>query len=132
MSFDLINQDMTKKNISRSSMLLRIWAEGNGRFADQLMYMGFHYATAPRCPSQSTTRDSGAEGQAGGRRAGGQEIRTSTLGTGDQRRALQPGCRHLVAPTTRSPRPMMEKLGTEDATDSLGKEQRQKSFNSIS
>jgi len=47
MSFDLINQDMTKKNISAiiNACLPHLGLKETVVFADQLMYMGFHYAT---------------------------------------------------------------------------------------
>jgi DNA-directed RNA polymerase subunit beta' len=47
LSFDLINQDMTKKQISGiiNACYRALGLKETVIFADQLMYMGFHYAT---------------------------------------------------------------------------------------
>ena len=49
LSFDLINQDMTKKSISATinACYRALGLKETVVFADQLMYTGFHYAT--RC-----------------------------------------------------------------------------------
>ena len=70
MSFDLINQDMTKKTISAiiNACYRTLGLKETVVFADQLMYTGFHYATRSASPSASTTSSiPGAEGQAGRR-----------------------------------------------------------------
>ncbi|KAF0190521.1 MAG: DNA-directed RNA polymerase subunit beta' [Gammaproteobacteria bacterium] len=47
LSFDLVNQNMNKKSISRllNTCYRRLGLKASVIFADQLMYMGFHYAT---------------------------------------------------------------------------------------
>ena len=57
LSFDLINQDMTKKVISAciNACYRALGLKETVIFADQLMYMGFHYATRPASRSGSTT-----------------------------------------------------------------------------
>ena len=136
MSFDLINMDMTKKAISATiNACYRILGlKETVVFADQLMYMGFHYATRSAVsfgiddiviPEQKVKLVSAAEREV-------KEIQdqySSGLVTNGER------YNKVVDIWSRAndqvAKAMMEKLGTEDATDSLGVKQRQKSFNSI-
>ncbi len=136
MSFDLINIDMTKKAISATiNACYRILGlKETVVFADQLMYMGFHYATRSAVsfgiddiviPEQKVKLVSAAEREV-------KEIQdqySSGLVTNGER------YNKVVDIWSRAndqvAKAMMEKLGTEDATDSLGVKQRQKSFNSI-
>ena len=136
MSFDLINQDMTKKNISAiiNACYRILGLKETVVFADQLMYMGFHYATRSAVsfgiddiviPEQKVKLVGAAEREV-------KEIQdqyASGLVTNGER------YNKVVDIWSRAndqvAKAMMEKLGTEDATDSLGKKQRQKSFNSI-
>src|SRR5712672_194208 len=136
MSFDLINQDMTKKNISAiiNACYRILGLKETVVFADQLMYMGFHYATRSAVsfgiddiviPEQKVKLVGAAEREV-------KEIQdqyASGLVTNGER------YNKVVDIWSRAndqvAKAMMEKLGTEDATDSLGKKQRQKSFKSI-
>jgi len=135
-NFDLINQDMTKKNISAiiNACYRILGLKETVVFADQLMYMGFHYATRSAVsfgiddiviPEQKVKLVGAAEREV-------KEIQdqyASGLVTNGER------YNKVVDIWSRAndqvAKAMMEKLGTEDATDSLGKKQRQKSFNSI-
>ncbi len=102
MSFDLVNQDMTKKNISAiiNACYRVLGLKETVVFADQLMYTGFDYATRAAVsfgiddiviPEQKSRagrcRRARSQGNSG----------PVCLGPGDQRRALQQGGRHLVA-----------------------------------
>ena len=136
MSFDLINQDMTKKNISAiiNACYRILGLKETVVFADQLMYMGFQYATRSAVsfgiddiviPEQKIKLVGAAEKEV-------KEIQdqyASGLVTNGER------YNKVVDIWSRAndqvAKAMMEKLGTEEATDSLGKKQRQKSFNSI-
>ena len=136
MSFDSINQDMTKKNISGiiNACYRILGLKETVVFADQLMYMGFHYATRSAVsfgiddiiiPEQKVKLVDAAEREV-------KEIQdqyASGLVTNGER------YNKVVDIWSRAndqvAKAMMEKLGTEEATDSYGKKQRQKSFNSI-
>ena len=136
MSFDLINQDMTKKNISAiiNACYRILGLKETVVFADQLMYMGFHYATRSAVsfgiddiviPEQKVKLVGAAEREV-------KEIQdqyASGLVTNGER------YNKVVDIWSRAndqvAKAMMEKLGTEDAVDSAGVKQRQKSFNSI-
>jgi len=136
MSFDLINQDMTKKNISAiiNACYRILGLKETVVFADQLMYTGFQYATRSAVsfgiddiviPEQKVKLVGAAEKEV-------KEIQdqyASGLVTNGER------YNKVVDIWSRAndqvAKAMMEKLGTEEATDSLGKKQRQKSFNSI-
>ena len=136
MSFDLINLDMTKKAISAiiNACYRILGLKETVVFADQLMYMGFHYATRSAVsfgiddiiiPEQKVKLVGAAEREV-------KEIQdqyASGLVTNGER------YNKVVDIWSRAndqvAKAMMEKLGTEEATDSLGKKQRQKSFNSI-
>jgi len=136
MSFDLVNQDMTKKAISAiiNACYRILGLKETVVFADQLMYMGFHYATRSAVsfgiddiviPEQKVKLVSAAEREV-------KEIQdqySSGLVTNGER------YNKVVDIWSRAndqvAKAMMEKLGTEDAVDSKGVKQRQKSFNSI-
>ncbi len=136
MSFDLVNQDMTKKAISAiiNACYRILGLKETVVFADQLMYTGFHYATRSSIsfgiddiviPEQKVKLVGAAEREV-------KEIQdqySSGLVTNGER------YNKVVDIWSRAndqvAKAMMEKLGTEEATDSLGKKQRQKSFNSI-
>jgi DNA-directed RNA polymerase subunit beta' len=136
MSYDHVNQDMTKKAISG---LINICYRHLGLketvvFADQLMYTGFHYATRSGMsfgiddiviPEQKVKLVAAADAEV-------KEIQdqyASGLVTNGER------YNKVVDIWSRAndqvAKAMMEKLGTEEATDSWGKKVRQKSFNSI-
>ncbi len=136
LSFDLINQDMTKKAISGTinACYRALGLKETVVFADQLMYTGFHYATRAGIsfgiddiviPEQKTRLVAAADAEV-------KEIQnqySSGLVTNGER------YNKVVDIWSRAndqvAKAMMEKLGSEEATDSKGKVQKQKSFNSI-
>ncbi len=102
LSFDAINQDMTKKIISATINLCyrTVGLKETVVFADQLMYTGFQYATRSGVsigaddmvvPQSKVKILAAAEKEV-------KEIQEQySSGIGHQRRALQQGGRHLVA-----------------------------------
>ncbi len=136
LSFDLINQDMTKKTISATinACYRTLGLKDTVIFADRLMYTGFHYSTRASVsfgvddiviPEQKTKIVSAADREV-------KEIQdqyASGLVTNGER------YNKVVDIWSRAndqiAKAMMEKLGTEEAVDSKGVAQRQKSFNSI-
>jgi DNA-directed RNA polymerase subunit beta' len=136
LSFDLVNQDMTKKIISATinACYRALGLKETVIFADQLMYTGFQYATRSAVsfgiddiviPEQKTKIVANADKDV-------KEIQdqyASGLVTNGER------YNKVVDIWSRAndqvAKAMMEKLGSEEATDSRGKVQRQKSFNSI-
>jgi DNA-directed RNA polymerase subunit beta' len=136
LSFDLINQDMTKKAISATinACYRTLGVKETVIFADQLMYTGFHYATRAAVsfgiddiviPEQKSRIVALAEREV----KEIQEQYASGLVTNGER------YNKVVDIWSRAndqvAKAMMEKLGSEEATDSRGQRQRQKSFNSI-
>ena len=136
LSFDAINQDMTKKTISATiNMCYRtVGLKETVVFADQLMYTGFHYATRAGVsigvddmvvPQQKIKILAGAEKEV----KEIQEQYSSGLVTNGER------YNKVVDIWSRTndqvAKAMMEKLGTDEVTDSKGNKVRQKSFNSI-
>ncbi|HEV2702472.1 MAG TPA: DNA-directed RNA polymerase subunit beta' [Steroidobacteraceae bacterium] len=136
LSFDLVNQDMTKKAISGiiNACYRALGLKETVVFADQLMYTGFAYATRSGVsfgiddiviPEQKTKLVAAADREV-------KEIQdqySSGLVTNGER------YNKVVDIWSRAndqvAKAMMEKLGTEEATDLKGVKQRQKSFNSI-
>ncbi len=136
LSFDLINQDMTKKAISGTinACYRALGLKETVVFADQLMYTGFHYATRAGIsfgiddiiiPEQKTRLVAAADTEV-------KEIQdqySSGLVTNGER------YNKVVDIWSRAndqvAKAMMEKLGSEEATDSKGVRHKQKSFNSI-
>src|SRR6184192_2123359 len=136
LSFDLINQDMTKKAISTTinACYRALGLKETVVFADQLMYTGFHYATRAGVsfgiddiviPEQKTRIVTAADDEV-------KEIQdqyASGLVTNGER------YNKVVDIWSRAndqvAKAMMEKLGSEEATDARGVRQKQKSFNSI-
>ncbi|HWW78336.1 MAG TPA: DNA-directed RNA polymerase subunit beta' [Steroidobacteraceae bacterium] len=134
--FDIINQDMTKKNISATinACYRALGLKETVVFADQLMYTGFQYATRSGIsfgiddiviPEQKTRIVAAADTEV-------KEIQdqySSGLVTNGER------YNKVVDIWSRAndqvAKVMMEKLGSEEATDSKGAKQKQKSFNSI-
>ena len=125
LSFDLINQDMTKKAISATinACYRALGLKETVVFADQLMYTGFHYATRAGVsfgiddiviPEQKTRIVAAADREV-------KEIQdqyASGLVTNGER------YNKVVDIWSRAndqvAKAMMEKLGTEEATDSQG------------
>ncbi len=136
LSFDHVNQDMTKKIISATinACYRALGLKETVIFADQLMYTGFQYATRSAVsfgiddiviPEQKTKIVAAADKDV-------KEIQdqySSGLVTNGER------YNKVVDIWSRAndqvAKAMMEKLGVEDAIDSRGKPQKQKSFNSI-
>jgi DNA-directed RNA polymerase subunit beta' len=136
LSFDIVNQDMTKKTISATinACYRTLGLKETVIFADRLMYTGFAYATRSGVsfgvddiviPEQKTRIVAGADREV-------KEIQdqyASGLVTNGER------YNKVVDIWSRAndqvAKAMMDKLGTEDAIDSRGARQRQKSFNSI-
>src|SRR5579862_2110808 len=136
LSFDIINQDMTKKAISGciNACYRALGLKETVIFADQLMYTGFHYATRAAVsfgiddiviPEQKTRLVANADREV----KEIQEQYSSGLVTNGER------YNKVVDIWSRAndqvAKAMMEKLGSEEATDSRGASHRQKSFNSI-
>ncbi|MBV8973956.1 MAG: DNA-directed RNA polymerase subunit beta', partial [Sinobacteraceae bacterium] len=136
LSFDLINQDMTKKAISATinACYRALGLKETVVFADQLMYTGFHYATRAGVsfgiddiviPEQKTRIVTSADNEV-------KEIQdqyASGLVTNGER------YNKVVDIWSRAndqvAKAMMEKLGSEEATDRKGARHKQKSFNAI-
>jgi DNA-directed RNA polymerase subunit beta' len=136
LSFDAINQDMTKKIISATiNMCYRtVGLKETVVFADQLMYTGFQFATRAGVsigvddmvvPTQKTKILATAEKEV----KEIQEQYSSGLVTNGER------YNKVVDIWSRTndqvAKAMMEKLGTDEVTDTKGNKVRQKSFNSI-
>jgi DNA-directed RNA polymerase subunit beta' len=136
LSFDAINQDMTKKIISGTiNMCYRtVGLKETVVFADQLMYTGFQYATRSGVsigvddmvvPQSKVKILATAEKEV----KEIQEQYSSGLVTNGER------YNKVVDIWSRTndqvAKAMMEKLGTDEVTDAKGNKVRQKSFNSI-
>src|SRR5882724_5198643 len=136
LSFDAINQDMTKKIISATinACYRSVGLKETVVFADQLMYTGFHYATRAGVsigvddmvvPLQKTKILATADKEV----KEIQEQYSSGLVTNGER------YNKVVDIWSRTndqvAKAMMEKLGTDEVTDTKGNKVRQKSFNSI-
>jgi len=136
LSFDAINQDMTKKTISATinACYRTVGLKETVVFADQLMYTGFHYATRAGVsigvddmvvPQQKTKILATADREV----KEIQEQYSSGLVTNGER------YNKVVDIWSRTndqvAKAMMEKLGTDEVTDTKGNKVRQKSFNSI-
>ena len=136
LSFDAINQDMTKKTISATinACYRSVGLKETVVFADQLMYTGFQYATRAGVsigvddmvvPQSKTKILATAEREV----KEIQEQYSSGLVTNGER------YNKVVDIWSRTndqvAKAMMEKLGTDEVTDSKGNKVRQKSFNSI-
>jgi DNA-directed RNA polymerase subunit beta' len=136
LSFDIVNQDMTKKAISATinACYRQLGLKDTVIFADRLMYTGFHYATRASVsfgiddiviPDQKVKIVAAADREV-------KEIQdqySSGLVTNGER------YNKVVDIWSRAndqvAKAMMEKLGSEEATDIKGQKHRQKSFNSI-
>src|SRR5712672_3547533 len=136
LSFDAINQDMTKKIISATINLCyrTVGLKETVVFADQLMYTGFQYATRAGVsigvddmvvPQQKIKILATADKEV----KEIQEQYSSGLVTNGER------YNKVVDIWSRTndqvAKAMMEKLGTDEVTDTKGNKVRQKSFNSI-
>jgi len=136
LSFDAINQDMTKKIISGTinACYRTVGLKETVVFADQLMYTGFQYATRAGVsigvddmvvPQQKIKILATADKEV----KEIQEQYSSGLVTNGER------YNKVVDIWSRTndqvAKAMMEKLGTDEVTDTKGNKVRQKSFNSI-
>ena len=136
LGFDLVNRDMTKKTISGTinECYRSLGLKQTVVFADQLMYTGFAYATRSGVsigvddmvvPEQKEKILAGAEREV----KEIQEQYSSGLVTDGER------YNKVVDIWSRTndqvAKAMMDKLGTDEVTDTKGQKVRQKSFNSI-
>ncbi|MBS0397975.1 MAG: DNA-directed RNA polymerase subunit beta', partial [Proteobacteria bacterium] len=136
LSFDAINQDMTKKTISATinACYRNVGLKETVVFADQLMYTGFHYATRA---GVSIGVDDMVVPQNKGKILAGAEREVKEIQEQYSSGLVTNGERYnkVVDIWSRTndqvAKAMMEKLGSEEATDSRGTKVRQKSFNSI-
>ena len=135
--FSLVDQNMTKKAISRliNSCYRRVGLKETVIFADQLMYMGFSYATLSGSSiGVNDFRDSQREkaqiiGEAEAQVKEIEDQFASGLVTQGEKynKVIDIWARanDLVA------KKMMERIGTENAVDAEGKTVQQDSFNSV-
>ena len=136
MGFDMVNNDMTKKAISRliNHCYRTLGVKASVVFADQLMYMGFSYATRAgvsigfedmAVPARKGDIISAAEREV-------KEIQnqyaSGLVTDGERYNKVVDIWSHANDQVAKV---MMEGLGTEDATDKDGNTIQQKSFNSI-
>jgi DNA-directed RNA polymerase subunit beta' len=136
LSFDLINQDMTKKAISGviNACYRTLGLKETVVFADQLMYTGFHYATRA---GVSIGVDDMIVPEQKGRILGAAEREVKEIQEQFSSGLVTNGERYnkVVDIWSRTndqvAKAMMEKLGGEEVEASDGRKVRQKSFNSI-
>ena len=136
MPFELVNQDLTKKAISRliNTCYRRLGLKATVIFADQLMYTGFHYATRAGIsigvddmvvPEEKREIIAAAEAQV-------KEIEdqyvSGLVTNGERYNKVVDIWSHTNDQVAKA---MMEKLGTETLQDAEGKPVTQSSFNSI-
>ena len=136
MSFDLVNQDLTKKSISRliNTCYRQLGLKASVVFADQLMYTGFAYATRSGVsigvndmvvPEQKASIIAAAEKQV-------KEIENQYVSglvtNGERYNKVVDIWSHTNDQVAKA---MMEKLGSDVVTDANGKQVKQPSFNSI-
>ncbi len=136
LSFDAINQDMTKKTISATinACYRNVGLKETVVFADQLMYTGFHYATRA---GVSIGVDDMVVPQSKGKILATAEKEVKEIQEQYSSGLVTNGERYnkVVDIWSRTndqvAKAMMEKLGSDEVTDSKGNKIRQKSFNSI-
>ena len=136
LSFDAINQDMTKKTISATinACYRNVGLKETVVFADQLMYTGFHYATRA---GVSIGVDDMVVPQSKGKILATAEKEVKEIQVQYSTGLVTNGERYnkVVDIWSRTndqvAKAMMEKLGSDEVTDSKGNKVRQKSFNSI-
>jgi DNA-directed RNA polymerase subunit beta' len=136
LSFDAINQDMTKKTISATinACYRTVGLKETVVFADQLMYTGFHYATRA---GVSIGVDDMVVPQSKSKILGTAEKEVKEIQEQYASGLVTNGERYnkVVDIWSRTndqvAKAMMEKLGTDEVTDAKGNKVRQKSFNSI-
>jgi len=136
LSFDVINQDMNKKAISRlvNTCYRRVGLKATVVFADRLMYTGFHYAT--RSGVSVGVDDMVVPGRKAGIVAAAEhEVKeiedqyTSGLVTnGERYNKVVDIWSHANDQVAKA---MMDELGTDLVTDIQGNKVKQPSFNSI-
>jgi DNA-directed RNA polymerase subunit beta' len=136
LSFELVNQSMTKKAVSRllNTCYRNLGLKASVIFADQLMYMGFSYATrsgvsigindlvVPETKDEIIGR---ADDEV---REIEMQFASGLVTQGERYNKVIDIWSHTNDQVAKA---MMEKLSTELVTDAEGKEVRQSSFNSI-
>ncbi len=136
MSFDLINQDMNKKAISRliNFAYRDVGLKETVIFADQLMYTGFYYATRSGAsfgvedmvvPEQKLEILARAESQVKDIEA---QYASGLVTNGERYNKVVDIWSHTNDVVARA---MMDKLGSDEVKDSRGNMVKQKSFNPI-
>ncbi|AZQ12948.1 DNA-directed RNA polymerase subunit beta' [Shewanella khirikhana] len=136
LSFDLVNQDMGKKQISKllNTCYRQLGLKDTVIFADQLMYTGFHYATISGAsvgindmviPEEKYTLVADAEAEV----IEIQEQFQSGLVTAGER--YNKVIDIWASANEKVSKAMMENLSTETVINRQGEEEKQKSFNSI-
>jgi DNA-directed RNA polymerase subunit beta' len=134
--FDLVNQDMSKKSISRliNVCYRRLGLKTTVIFADQLMYMGFNYST--RAGISIGANDMVVPGEkAEILRKAEEEVKeiqeqyiSGLVTNGERYNKVVDIWSHTNEQVSKA---MMEKLGKEEVEDADGKRVMQGSFNSI-
>src|SRR6202011_1865556 len=136
LSFDAINQDMTKKIISGTinACYRTVGLKETVVFADQLMYTGFQYATRAGVsigvddmvvPQQKNKILAPAEKEV---KEIQEQYSSGPVTNGERYNKVVDIWSRTNDQVAKA---MMEKLGTDEVTDSKGNKVRQKSFNSI-
>jgi DNA-directed RNA polymerase subunit beta' len=136
MSFDLVNQDMNKKAISRliNTCYRRVGLKDTVVFADRLMYTGFHYATRAGVsigvddmvvPDEKAGIIGRAESEV---KEIEQQYASGLVTNGERYNKVVDIWSHTNDQVAKA---MMEKLGSESVRDAKGREVKQPSFNSI-
>lgn len=136
LSFDLVNQDMGKKQISKllNTCYRQLGLKDTVIFADQLMYTGFHFATISGAsvgindmdiPAEKYTLVADAEAEV----LEIQEQFQSGLVTAGER--YNKVIDIWASANEKVSKAMMENLSTETVINRDGEEEKQKSFNSI-
>ncbi|QSX30272.1 DNA-directed RNA polymerase subunit beta' [Shewanella cyperi] len=136
LSFDLVNQDMGKKQISKllNTCYRQLGLKDTVIFADQLMYTGFHFATISGAsvgindmviPDEKYTLVAEAEAEV----LEIQEQFQSGLVTAGER--YNKVIDIWASANEKVSKAMMENLSTETVINRQGEEEKQKSFNSI-
>ena len=136
MSYDTVNRDMTKKAISNLINICyrQLGLKASVIFADQLMYMGFSYATRAGVsigvddmvvPDEKSSIITNAEQQV---KEIEQQFVSGLVTNGERYNKVVDIWSHTNDQVAKA---MMNKLGTDTVTDAEGNEVKQPSFNSI-
>ena len=136
LSFDLVNQTLDKKSISRliNACYREVGLKESVIFADQVMYTGFYYATRSGAsigfedlviPEEKSAILDKAEDEV---KEIENQYASGLVTDGERYNKVVDIWSHTNDQVANA---MMAKLGSEQVTDSAGKEVKQKSFNSV-